>query len=162
VSRPPSGMMPDVNPHSHPHSQPLQLMLARNFIAATLTPAFVVDTDGVMIFFNEAAAQLIGRRFEESGRLSREEWNEIGPVDELGRPISSGDLPLTIALRQGIPALGRFRIRTDQGALMEVEASANPLIGAGAFVGALVSFTPTAPHAAAVPELVIAVTDEAP
>ncbi len=65
--------------------QALQLILARNFIAATLTPAFIVDPDGAMIFFNEAAAQLIGRRFEESGRLTREEWNEIGPVDEHGR-----------------------------------------------------------------------------
>lgn len=129
------------------YPQALQLILARNFIAATLTPAFVVDPSGAMIYFNEAAAQLIGRRFEESGRLTREEWNEIGPVDELGHPIASGDLPLTIALRHGIPAYGRFRIKTDQGTLMEIEASAMPLIGDGAYRGAVLSFVPAAPPA---------------
>jgi len=150
-------MMPGV----HPHAQSLALLLARNLITATLTPAFIVDPNGVMIYFNEAAAQLIGRRFEESGRLTREEWNEIGPVDEHGRPISSGDLPLTIALREGVPALGRFRIKTDQGALMEVEASANPLIGAAGFQGAMVSFVPAISAADTEPALVIAAPDEA-
>jgi PAS domain-containing protein len=150
-------MMPDV----HPHVQPVQLLLARNLIAATLTPAFVVDPDGVMIYFNEAAAQLIGRRFEESGRLTREEWNEIGPVDESGLPIASGDLPLTIALREGIPAIGGFRIKTDQGALMDVEASATPLVGDAGFMGAMVSFVPAVSTADTEPALVIAAPDEA-
>lgn len=141
--------------------QDLELILARNFIAATLTPAFITDPDGVMIFFNEAAAQLIGRRFEESGRLTREEWNEIGPVDELGRPIASGNLPLTIALREGVPSLGRFRIKTDQGALMEVEACAVPLIGGDVFRGALVSFVPLAADADADAEFVVGARDGA-
>lgn len=139
----------------------LELMLARNFIAATLTPAFVTDPDGVMIFFNETAAQLIGRRFEESGRLTREEWNEIGPVDEAGNPIASGDLPLTIALRQGVPAFGRFRIKTDQGELVEVEASANPLIGRDVFRGAIVSFVPVSPDRDPAHELAVGARDGA-
>jgi PAS domain-containing protein len=108
----------------------LELMLARNLIATLVTPAFVVDSQGVMTFFNEAAGSLIGRHFEESGRLSREEWNEIGPVDERGRPEPSEKLPLTVALREGRPALGAFRIKTDDDSLLEVEASAIPLRGA--------------------------------
>lgn len=122
----------------------LELLLARNLIAAILTPGFVVDPDGVLLFFNEAAGQLIGRHFEESGRLTREEWNQIGPLDEEGRPVSSERLPLTIALRDGRPALGRFRIGTDQGRLLDVQASALPLVGRGVFRGALVTFVPTA------------------
>ncbi len=137
------------------------LLLARNFTAATLTPAFVTDPDGVMIFFNEAAAQLIGRRFEESGRLTREEWNEIGPVDEAGNPIASGNLPLTIALREGIPAFGRFRIKTDRGALVEVEASANPLVGGDVFRGAIVSFVPVWGDRDPVDELAVGARDGA-
>ncbi len=143
------------------HRQDLQLVLARNFIAATLTPAFVTDPEGVMVFFNEAAAQLIGRRFEESGRLTREEWNEIGPVDEAGHPIASGNLPLTIALREGIPAFGRFRIKTDRGALVEVEASANPIIGDDVFRGAIVSFVPVWDEGDPAHELAVSAHDEA-
>lgn len=120
----------------------LERILARNLIAATVTPAFVCDGDGVVTFFNEACAQLIGRRFEESGRLTRAEWNEIGPVDERGEPTHGKPAPLTIALREHRPAVGRFRIKTDAGTPQEVEACAVPLIGADGAHGALVTFVP--------------------
>lgn len=128
-----------------PVAPTLELMLARNFIAAIMTPAFVVDPDGVMTFFNEAAGQLIGRRFEETGRLTRDEWNEIGPVDEDGRPIPSDRMPMTIALREGHPSYGRFRIKTDPGLLMDVDTSAVPLMTNGESHGALVTFVPAQP-----------------
>lgn len=129
--------------------QPLELILARNLIASVLTPAFLVDGRRVMTFFNESAGQLLGRRFEESGRLTREEWNEIGPVDEQGRPLPDDQMPLAIALRHGRPARGRFRIRTDRGDLLEVHASALPLVGDGSFHGALVMFVPASDQAPA-------------
>lgn len=125
-----------------PDTPALELILARNLIVATLTPGFVIDRTGTMIYFNEAAGQLIGHRFEDSGRLSREEWNEIGPVDECGYPIENRNAPLTIALRDKRPANGRFRIKTDQGPLMLVEAAAVPLFGADGFCGVVVSFVP--------------------
>jgi len=128
-----------------PDRSDLELVLARNLIAALVTPAFVVDPDGVMTFFNEAAGRLIGRRFDQSGRLSREAWNEIGPVDEGGRPISSERLPLTVALREGRPALGAFRIKTDDGSLLDVEASAIPLCSTRGFRGAVVTFVAVSP-----------------
>lgn len=120
----------------------LAMILARNLIAAIMTPAFIVDPEGLMGFFNEAAGNLIGRRFEETGRLTRDEWNEIGPVDEKGRPIPSDRMPMTIALRDGRPAYGRFRIKTDQGILMDVDTSAIPLVTNGESHGAIVTFVP--------------------
>ena len=123
----------------------LAVILARNLIAAIMTPAFIVDLDGLMSFFNEAAGNLIGRRFEETGRLTREEWNEIGPVDEQGRPVPSDRMPMTIALREGRPAYGRFRIKTDQGILMDVDTSAVPLMARGESHGAIVTLVPAVP-----------------
>jgi PAS domain-containing protein len=125
-----------------PDEPTLELLLARNLIASVVTPAFLVDDARVVVFFNESAGQLMGRRFEESGRLTREEWNEIGPVDEQGRPLPDEEMPLGIALRHGRPARGRFRIKTDRGDLLEVEATALPLVGESAFHGALVMFVP--------------------
>lgn len=124
---------------------PLELILARNFIASIMTPAFIVDPEGVMTFFNEAAGHLMGRRFEETGRLTRDEWNEIGPVDEDGQPIDSDRMPMTVALREGHPAWGRFRMKTDQGILMDVDTSAMPLVSGGERRGALVTFVPAMP-----------------
>ena len=52
---------------------PLELILARNLASILSLAAFLVDTDGEIVFFNEAAAEVIGTRFEESGALTREQ-----------------------------------------------------------------------------------------
>src|SRR3954453_23014299 len=88
--------------------QPLDMILARNLMSVLETPSFMVDPDGLLIFYNDAAGALLGKRFEETGRLTREQWNEIGPVDPEGNPINSDNLPLTVALREGKPSHGRF------------------------------------------------------
>ena len=62
--------------------RPLELILARNLMWA-LDPAFLVDKGGVLVFYNEAAGSLLGKRFEELGRSGAQEWGgQIGPVDE--------------------------------------------------------------------------------
>jgi PAS domain-containing protein len=124
--------------------QPLDLILARNLMSVLETPSFLVDNDGQMVFFNEAAGAMLGKSFEEIGRLSREEWNAIGPVDAEGRPVHSEKMPLAVALREGRPAHGRFHIRTDSNTIVEVETSAVPLVSGGDFHGALVVFWPVA------------------
>lgn len=124
--------------------QPLDLILARNLMSVLETPSFLVDHEGEMVFFNPAAGDMLGRSFEEIGRLSREEWNQIGPVDAEGNPTSSEKMPLAVALREGRPAHGRFFIRTDQGKTVEVETSAVPLVSGGDFHGAMVVFWPVA------------------
>src|SRR6476661_7665953 len=117
--------------------QPLDLILARNLMSVLETPSFLVDNEGQMVFFNDAAGDLLGKRFEEIGRLTREEWNAIGPVDGSGEPVESEKMPLAVALREGRPAHGRFHIRTDSDTIVEVETSAVPLVSGGDFHGAL-------------------------
>lgn len=125
-------------------AQPLDLILARNLMSVLETPSFLTDVEGSLIFYNEAAGALLGKRFEETGRLTREQWNEIGPVDASGRPVSAETMPLTVALREGRPAHGRFCICTDSQAIVEVETSAVPLVSDGDFHGAMVVFWPVA------------------
>ncbi|TMM00414.1 MAG: PAS domain-containing protein [Actinobacteria bacterium] len=123
-------------------NQPLALILARNLAASITVPAFITDPEGIVIFYNEAAGELLGRRFEETGRLSREEWQAIGPVDEEGKPLETG-APLTTALKQNRPSHERFRICTDTRGVVMVETSALPLTGPDGFHGALVVFWPS-------------------
>ena len=121
-------------------AQPLELILARNLIADIKLAAFLVDPEGELVFFNDAAGELIGRRFEEVGRLKREQWNEFGPFDEFGKLMPTDHLPLTIALRKGLPAHDRFRIQSGGEELTEVDVSALPLGSADGFKGAIVVF----------------------
>jgi PAS domain-containing protein len=122
-------------------SPAVELILARNLISAVELAAFIVDPDGVVVYFNEAAGKLIGRRFEEVGRLDREEWSsKFGPFDEFGQLVPTDSLPLTAALREGLPANGRFHVRVGDDDLLEVDVSALPLVTAQGFRGALVVF----------------------
>jgi PAS domain-containing protein len=122
-------------------AQSVELILARNLISGIGVAAFLVDPEGVLVFFNEAAGQLIGRRFEEVGRLRREEWNsEFGPFDEFGKLLPPSDLPLTVALREGLPAHDRFHLSVHDSELVEVDVSALPLATADGFKGAIVVF----------------------
>jgi PAS domain-containing protein len=123
--------------------QPLAMIVARNLISAIELAAFLIDPDGTLVFFNDSAGELIGHRFEEVGRLSPQEWNSrFGPYDEFGQLVPSDSLPLTSALREGLPANGRFRVRGRGDKITEVEVSALPLVEADGFQGAIVAFWP--------------------
>jgi PAS domain-containing protein len=122
-------------------NQPVELILARNLISGIHLAAFLIDPDGMLIFFNDAAGELIGRRFEEVGRLRREEWSsQFGPFDEFGKLMPTRDMPMTLALRQGLPAHDRFHINVRDEELVEVDVSALPLATAEGFEGAIVVF----------------------
>jgi PAS domain-containing protein len=123
--------------------QPLLLIQARNLITSLALPAFLTDSDGRLLFFNDAAAAVLGRRFEEVGQMPQDEWaRDIGPFDDDGKPLAVDSLPLGVALREGHPAQGRFQVRLNESSLREVEVSALPLLEPGFHEGALVVFWP--------------------
>ena len=107
------------------------------------TPAFLVDEDGVLVFYNEAAGTLLGKRFEEVGKMGPEEWGTVfGPFDRDGRQIPFDELPLTIALRNGRPAHARFQIHSLDGSDHDIEVSAMPILSANGARGAMAVFWP--------------------
>jgi PAS domain-containing protein len=127
--------------------KPLELILARNLLTSISTPAFLLDQHGAMVFYNEAAGALLGRRFEESGRMPPEEWSTaFGPMDRSGEPLSLEQLPLTIALRRGRPAHHRFRIHSLDDTDHEIEVSAIPIVTTEGTRGAMAIFWPVDPE----------------
>jgi hypothetical protein len=71
-------------------------------------------------------------------------------LDEHGAPLPSDRLPLTVALHEGHPVYGRFRIRGERGPL-EIEAGALPLAGPAGYHGAIVVFWVLADEGEGVP-----------
>jgi PAS domain-containing protein len=125
--------------------RPLELILARNLLTAIATPAFLVDSDADLLFYNEAAGALLGVSFEEAGRMSAEHWTaRFGPYDSQGRPYAVDQLELTRALRDGRPAHARFTIRSREGSEQAIEASALPISSSqdGEGSGAIIIFWP--------------------
>jgi PAS domain-containing protein len=124
-----------------PTQRPLELILARNLLSSLSTPAFLANQPGDIVFYNEAAGVLLGRRFEETGAMSANDWVELfGPLDDDGKPIPVEQQPMTLALRRNRPAHARHRIRSVNGAERLVEVSGVPVIGGDGFVGAMVFF----------------------
>jgi PAS domain-containing protein len=110
--------------------KPLELILARNLLTSISTPAFLVDSDARLLFYNEAAGALLGRSFEEAGQMTAGEWTSaFGPLGDESDPIPVDNLPLTPMLREGRPGHGEFRIRSSNGTEHAIEASAFPLVG---------------------------------
>src|SRR5207247_3052542 len=65
--------------------KPLELILARNLITTISTPAFLLDDHARLVYYNEAAGALLGRSFEETGRMTPAAWlATFGPFDDDG------------------------------------------------------------------------------
>jgi len=123
--------------------RPLELILARNMLSSLSTPGVLVTHEADIVFYNEAAGALLGRRFEDIGPVSASHWMEIfGPRDEEGEPVPFERQPLLAPLRAGRPAHARVLIATADGTNHQVETSGLPIIGTDGFQGALIFFWP--------------------
>jgi PAS domain-containing protein len=123
-------------------AHPIQIILTRQLAGYLNVPVFLVDQKGNLLFYNEPAEVILGRRFEETGAMPAEEWATVfTPEDGQGRPIPPDDLPLMITLATQRPAYRRFFIRGLDGAVRQVEVAAIPIIGLqGDFLGAVALF----------------------
>jgi PAS domain-containing protein len=128
-----------------PAQKPLELILARNLLTSLSTPAFLVDEKAELVFYNEAAGALLGRPFEDVGRMSPEQWiATYGPFGDDGAPLALDDLPTTRAIRDGRPAHASFRIRSANGSEQVIASSAFPIVASEeGSSGAMILFWPT-------------------
>ncbi len=78
----------------------LILILARDLASRLATPVFVVDHEGTLVYFNEAAEPVLGRTYAETGELRAGEWaTEWTPTDDEGRLDPARGSPA----RRGVP-----------------------------------------------------------
>lgn len=120
----------------------VELILVRQLASYLTLPIFVVDPKGTLIFFNEPAEVLLGRRFDETDELSLDEWSRsLAPSDLGGALLAAHERPIMVALEQHRPAHGRLRIRSFSGEDRDVEVTAFPIVGqAGRDLGAVALF----------------------
>ena len=81
---------------------PIELILVRQLAGYLATPIFVIDSDARLVYYNEAAEELLGRRFDDTTLLGQEEWlSAFAPRGVDGRPFSAGEDPLSSSLADG-------------------------------------------------------------
>jgi len=123
---------------------PVELILIRHLASRLAVPVFVVDRAGDLVFFNEPAEAVLGRRFEEIRSMPFDDWTIAFLPSDVFQPLAVDDLPLVVALRRGIPAHRTFGIQAGDGARRTIEATAFPLLATGGeLVGAVAMFWET-------------------
>jgi PAS domain-containing protein len=108
----------------------VELILVRQLASYLTLPMFVVDTKGTLIYFNEAAEPLLGRRFEETEELPFAEWTEmLEPSNPDGMRLEAHERPLLIALEQHRPAHATIRLKSLTGEWNDLDVTCFPLTG---------------------------------
>ena len=120
----------------------IEVILTRQLASYLAMPIFIVDPQGTLIFYNEPAEAILGRRFEETGEMPVSEWAAVfNPTDESGAPLPPERLPLVTALSERRPAHGSFRICGLDSIPHHIDVVAFPLLAqAGRFLGAVSVF----------------------
>jgi PAS domain-containing protein len=110
----------------------VELILMRQLASYLAMPVFLVDPDGRLLYYNEPAEQILGRRYEETGEMPLAEWSTaFAPTTEEGTPIPPDAVPLTIALQKRRAVHRELRIRGLDGVDRRIAVTAFPLEGQG-------------------------------
>jgi len=110
----------------------LPLILARELASNLSTPMFLLDAEGKLVFFNDAAEQIIGRSFGEIGEITAGDFGEVlALADANGAPLRRRDSPAGIAFFERRPAHLTLFVTGYDGVRRLVDATAYPLFGAG-------------------------------
>jgi len=124
-------------------AMPLEMIEARSLTSRLTTSSFLVDREGTLVYFNDAAAELLGISFEEAGRMEAGTWGtRFRPREPGGRELPVEELPLAVAIRSGRPDFARMTITSADGTERDIEVSAFPIMGGGVQEGALAIFWP--------------------
>ena len=112
--------------------QPIELILTRQWASYLAVPVWVWGAEGDLLYYNEAAEALIGRRYDEAGEMPLAELSAIFKItDSDGSPLSPEELPGAVALSKQRPAHRHVRFQGLDGVSRSIEVTAFPLHGQG-------------------------------
>jgi PAS domain-containing protein len=120
----------------------IEIILNRQLADCLSIPVFITDTAGNLIFYNEPAEEVLGKRFEDTGEMPVEEWSTVfKPFDNNGNPMAPEELPLVRTLSDQIPYHKSFQILNLRGKMQSISVTSYPIISrSGNFLGAVAIF----------------------
>src|SRR5262245_55756825 len=120
----------------------LVLILAREFASNLSTPTLIADERGYLVYYNEAAETVVGRRYAEVGELPLDEWLTAFDSKTLAsEPLPAEERPAHVAFEERRATHLRYLATGVDGVDREVEVTAIPLFArTDEFVGVIVIF----------------------
>lgn len=122
--------------------QEIEIILTRHWASHLTTPIFLVDPEGDLLYYNEAAEAILGRRFSETGRMGASVWSvAFKMTDDNNIPIKREELPLTVALAECRPVHRTLWLVGLDKVRRHIRTTCVPLLGqADRFLGAVALF----------------------
>jgi hypothetical protein len=120
----------------------IELILSRQLAECLAMPVFLTDTVGNLLFYNEPAESILGKRYEDTGEMQVNEWGTVFKnKDDAGNAIPSEELPLVKTLQNRLPYHKTFWIESLQGTSERISVTSFPIMGrAETFIGAIAIF----------------------
>ena len=120
----------------------LVLILAREFVSNLSTPALIADASGCLVFYNEAAEAVLGKRFPEVGEVPLDDWlTEFAPRTTTGEPLPREQRPTHVALVDRRASHLRYLVTSADGVERGIHVTSFPLFAhMDEFVGAVALF----------------------
>ncbi len=111
-------------------SQSVELILLKQVAGYLVTPVFLVDPEGTLLYYNEPAEELLGLRYEETGEMPLREWGTMfQPTDSSGVPMPPQQLPIVVAVQEDRPVQGDCWIKGMDGVPRHLSMTALPIDG---------------------------------
>ena len=118
----------------------LPLILARELASNLATPMFLIDASGLLVFYNDAAALLLGKPFAELGEIPAGDFGAVLKVTTpSGEAMRRRDTPAGIAFFERKPAHAAVFATAYDGVRRSYESTAYPLFGASGEMHGVIS-----------------------
>jgi PAS domain S-box-containing protein len=108
--------------------QPVEMILMRQLASYLAMPVWLVDTKGTVVYFNLAAEQILGQRFDETGEIPWEVWRRAAAVDRDGNPMETDTDPLSWVMHNRRPVQSSTWIRAFDGKARHIQVTGFPLV----------------------------------
>lgn len=120
----------------------IEIILNRQLADCLSIPVFITDRKGNLVYYNEPAELILGKRYDDTGEMPAKVWATIfKPMDEFFEPLSPNELPLVKTLRNCNPYHKTFWIENLTGKKEKISLTSYPIIGRGSkFLGAVALF----------------------
>jgi PAS domain-containing protein len=106
----------------------LVLIVARSFATKLATPTLIIDANGNLVYFNDAASDVLGRSYLDVGALHASRWQELFQPRTLDEePLTAEQTPAGVSLLERRPVHDSFVMRGLDGRERKITVTAFPL-----------------------------------
>jgi PAS domain-containing protein len=110
----------------------IEIILMRQLASYLAMPIMLFDAAGNLLYYNEPAETILGRRYDETGEIPLDDWYKLIELSaDDGSPLPRESRPVAMVLQQHQAVHRALWLHKPDGTRRRIEATAFPLEGQG-------------------------------